>query len=111
MPIRLSFAFIALVVALSACVHNEVGAVIGSDGQPLITIGAGSAEVGGGNSWRAWYFIDQRAHLCAQQIGLIGGHVPCCNLWRLKEARNYLRWLSAEKCKESDVEPEPAPAK
>ncbi len=73
--------------------------MLGETRQKIVTIGGGYAELGGGNAWRVWYFIDRQARLCAQEIGNIGGHVPCCNIWRVKAAQPYLKWLNAETCK------------
>lgn len=88
-------------VVLTGCA--EVGSVLVDDEAPVVTIVGGGAATGTGSSWRVYYFVDRRTQICAMEIGVIGGVVPCCDVWRLKEARPHLRWLSAEKCAEKPV--------
>lgn len=88
---------------VTGCV--ELGAVLVDDEAPVVTIVGGTAATGTGSSWRVYYFIDRRTQLCAMEIGVIGGVVPCCDVWRLKEARPHLRWLSADKCTEQKEPP------
>lgn len=99
-PMRL-LAICALVFV--GCIHNEPGAVLINDENPVVTIGGGFADMGGGSEWRVFYYVDRRTQLCAMQVGVIGGPVSCCNVWRMKEARPHLKWLSAEACARPDA--------
>ncbi|MBE2249319.1 MAG: hypothetical protein IAE78_07195 [Myxococcus sp.] len=88
-------------VVLAGCAG--VGTVLVDDEAPVVTIVGGMAATGTGTSWRVFYFVDRRTRLCALEIGEIGGVVSCCDVWRLREARPHLRWLSAEKCADKPV--------
>jgi hypothetical protein len=87
-----------LLAALPACVSSAPGTVQTSAGNPIVTIGAGVSEVGGGNGWRVWYVIDTLTHTCWMKLGDSAGAMSCCDLLAVKEARPHLTWVSEASC-------------
>jgi hypothetical protein len=84
----------ALLAASAACVTSSPGMTRTSSDNPLITIGAGHAEIGPGVYWHAWYVIDKRTQTCWMTLGDAGAQLDCCALRRVSEAKPYLTWTS-----------------
>ena len=93
-----------LVLAMSACITSAPGTVQSSAGNPIVTIGAGLSEIGGGNGWLIWYVIDTLTRTCWMKLGDSAGAMSCCDLLRVKEARPHLTWINESSCQ---LRPEP----
>jgi len=98
----------ALLTASAACITSTPGLTRASSDNPLITIGAGAAEIGG--AWHAWYVIDRRTRTCWMTFPPNFAQLDCCALLRVSEAQPYITWTSCP----SEVPPAipggPAPA-
>ena len=76
----------------SACVTSAPGSTQTRASNPLVTIGAGQAEIGGARYWHVWYVIDRRTRTCWMKLGDAGAQLDCCALHRVTEAQPYLTW-------------------
>lgn len=94
---------IILAIATQGCVSSDPGMVGASTGNPIVTIGAGVSEIGGGNGWRVWYVIDTATHTCWMKLGDSAGALSCCSLLSVKEARQYLSWVDKNSCSPSEL--------
>jgi hypothetical protein len=83
-----------LLTASAACVTSTPGVTRTSSDNPLVTIGAGGAEIGGGTFWRVWYVIDKRTQTCWMKLGDAGAQLDCCALRRVSEAQPYITWTN-----------------
>ena len=81
-----------LLTASAACVRSAPGTTRATDDNPLVTIGAGHAEVGPGTYWHVWYVIDKRTQTCWMKLGDAGAQLDCCALRRVSEAQPYITW-------------------
>jgi hypothetical protein len=98
------FSRVVVLLAMSAaCVSSTPGVTRTSTENPLVTIGAGYAEIGIGAAWRAWYVIDKRTQTCWMKLGDAGAQLDCCALHRVREAQPYITWTSCQ----GDVPPPP----
>lgn len=104
--IRACFTF-ALVTQLFSCMtaNSDPGTVATSAGNPIVTIGAGVAEVGGGNGWRVWYVIDTASRTCWLKLGDSAGGMDCCDLLKIKLAQPYLTWVDKNACGQPSPRP------
>lgn len=84
----------ALLTAWASCVTSTPGLTRTTANNPLVTIGAGEAEIGGGSFWRVWYVIDNRTQTCWMKLGDAGAQLDCCALRRVSEAQPYITWTS-----------------
>jgi hypothetical protein len=84
----------ALLTGSAACVTSTPGLARTRANNPLVTIGAGYAEIGGGSYWRVWYVIDKRTQTCWMKLGDAGAQLDCCALRRVSEAQPYIAWAS-----------------
>ena len=81
-------------LTVSACVTSAPGSTQTRASNPLVTIGAGQAEIGGGSFWHVFYVIDKRTQTCWMKLGDTGGQLDCCALRRVTEAQPYITWTS-----------------
>ncbi len=84
--------------AASGCVRSTPGTVHVDADNPIVTVGGGTAEIGGANSFRAWYYIDRATQTCWMEIGVIGGAVDCCRVRLVPEAHEHIAWETDASC-------------
>ena len=88
-----------LVAALLAGCGATPGIVRGSEGNPIVTVTAGTAEVSAtGDGWHMWYVIDTRTQTCWLKLGDAGAAMDCCDLRRVPEAARYITWKTDASC-------------
>jgi hypothetical protein len=85
---------VVLLIASVACISSTPGGTRTSADNPLVTIGAGRAEVGPANYYYVWYVIDKRTQTCWMKLGDAGAQLDCCALRRVSEAQPYITWAT-----------------
>ena len=84
--------------ATAACVSSTPGVVRTDTRNPLVSIGAGEVDVGGGSYWRAWYVIDRATQTCWLKLGDSGAALDCCALRKVPAAAPYIQWQDDVSC-------------
>jgi hypothetical protein len=84
---------------------SSPGVVRTSDDNPMVMVGGGEIEIGSGAHYYARYIIDTRTHVCWFFAGDSVAALDCCALYRVEDARPYLKWLAPGAC-----EPKPTAA-
>lgn len=98
----------ALLTMSAACITSTPGVTRTSADNPLVTVGAGQAEIGPGSFLYVWYVIDKHTQTCWMSLGQAGGQLDCCALRRVKEAQSHITWTSCPG--EVPLAPAPPPA-
>lgn len=93
-------------MATMGCARSSPGVVHTSDENPLVVIGAGEIEIGGGNHYRARYIIDQRANACWFLAVESVSPLECCKLASVPEAKAHLTSEDQSGCERSDTSDE-----
>ncbi|MCP4677269.1 MAG: hypothetical protein GY854_17495 [Deltaproteobacteria bacterium] len=86
--------------SLETNIKSKPKEVLSRKENPIITIGAGYVEVGTKSYWNAWYLIDRRTKLCWMKVGASLCEMDCCSLMNIDVGKQYLKWLTSEKCSE-----------
>jgi hypothetical protein len=91
---------IALVATASfvGCQSSSPGVVRQSEGNPIVAVGAGGIESGGGATYFARYVIDTRAKVCWFFAGNSVAALDCCALLNVAEARQHVAWKNEATC-------------
>ena len=84
-----------LLTAFAACIPSSTpGVTRATADNPLVTIGAGAANVGAPSGLLVWYVIDKQTQTCWMTLGQALAQLDCCALRRVSEARPYITWTS-----------------
>lgn len=65
---------------------------------PLVSIGAGSIDMGRGNGWGVRYVVDRATETCWIMLYESLAELDCCKLRRVERARAHLTWLNDATC-------------
>ena len=98
-------------VLVTGCAASATPGVVHADGgNPLVSIGAGEIELGGGNAQLAWYVIDRASQTCWFRVSGSTAPVDYCQVRRVEAARQHITWATDASCMPSAKEASPTPA-